>query len=153
MKIYEHQGVVFNQTGKNDNKNISEKNTFQAIMDQLASSSDNKDKNVSDKMQMPFVNNTGIIFKEEPLNGSKEEALNSLKDTLDLVDFYADKLGDSSLSSDSLSSLVEQLEQRLNTLNEIGSSPDTNDRLKTIISDVTSTMSVEIERFKRGDYA
>jgi len=152
MKIYERQGVELHQTDKSDKKNISEKNTFQAIMDQITSSSVDKENNVSNKIQMPFVNGTGIIFKEEPANYNKEDVLNSLKDTLDLVDYYAGKLADPSLSSDSLSPLVEQLENRLDTLKEMGSSTDMNDRLKTIISDVATTMGVEIERFKRGDY-
>jgi len=152
MKIYEHQGVIFNQPDKNDKKNISDKNSFQAIMDQVTSSSVNKGNNVPANIQMPFANGVGIIIKEESVNDNKEDVLNNLKDTLDLVDFYAEKLADSSLSSDNLSPLVEQLNERLNMLKEMESSTDMNDKLKTILSDVTTTIGVEIERFRRGDY-
>jgi hypothetical protein len=152
MKIYEHQGVIFNQTNKNDKKNISEKNSFQAIMDQVTSSSVNKGNNVPANIQTPFANGVGIIIKEESVNDNKEDVLNNLKDTLDLVDFYAEKLADSSLSSDCLSPLVEQLNERLNMLKEMESSTGMNDKLKTILSDVNTTIGVEIEKFRRGDY-
>jgi hypothetical protein len=151
MKIYERQSVIFNQTDKNDRKNISEKNDFQAIMDKVTASSAGKENNVPTNIQPPFTNGIGIVLKEDPV-ADKRELLTGLKDTLDLVDFYAEKLADSSLTSDNLSPLVEQLEERLDLLKEMGTSSRMDDRLKTIISDVATTMGVEIERFKRGDY-
>lgn len=157
MKIYGGQGLIYNQADKNDKKNVSEKNNFQSIMDQITSTTVNKENNISADIQMPAIGGVGVIFKEEPIDSSsaidnKQEVLGSLKDTLDLVDFYADKLSDSSLSADSLSPLVEQLEQRLDTLKDMESSTGMNDKLRTIISDVTNTIGVEIEKFKRGDY-
>ena len=151
MKIYDRQSVLFNQTDKNDRKNISEKNDFQAIMDKVAESSESKENNAPANIQMPFANGVGMLFREDPV-ADKREVLSGLKDTLDLVDFYAEKLADSCLPSDNLSPLVEQLEQRLDILKEMGTSSQMDDRLKTIISDVATTMGVEIERFKRGDY-
>jgi len=151
MKIYEHQGVLLNQTCKNNKKNVSENKDFQAVMDQITSASAGKQNDVPANIEMPFINSAGIVIKEYPVS-SREEVLNGLKDTLDLVDFYAEKLADSSLSTDSLSPLVEQLEERLSLLKEMGSSDQTDDRLKTIVSDAATTMGVEIERFKRGDY-
>lgn len=152
MKIYEHQGVLLDQTSKNNRKNVSEKNDFQAVMDQITSSStDTQNNNIASNIEMPFINSTGIVIKEDPVSG-KEDVLNGLKDTLDLIDFYAEKLSDTSLSTNSLSPLVEQLEERLGMLKEMGSSDQTDDRLKTIISDAATTMGVEIEKFKRGDY-
>jgi len=151
MKIYDRQSVLFNQTDKNDRKNISEKNDFQTIMDKITASSSSRENNAAANIQLPFANGVGIILKEDPV-GDKREVLSGLKDTLDLVDFYAEKLADSSIPSDNLSPLVDQLEQRMDILKEMGTSSQIDDRLKTIISDVATTMGVEIERFKRGDY-
>lgn len=151
MKIYEHQGILMNQAVKNSRKNVSEKNDFQSVMDRITSSSAGKQNNIQSNIEMPYVNNPGIVINGDTLSG-KEAALNNLKDTLDLVDFYAEKLADQSMSTDSLSPLVEQLEERLGALKEMGSSDQTDERLKIIISDAATTMGVEIERFKRGDY-
>lgn len=151
MKIYEHQGILLNQTCKNSRKNVSEKSDFQAVMEQITSSSSSKQNNIPSNIEMPYVNNNVIVIKEDTLN-SNEVALNNLKDTLDLVDFYAEKLADQSLSTDSISTLVEQLEERLGMLKKMGSSDQMDERLKNIISEAATTMGVEIERFKRGDY-
>ena len=151
MKIYERQSVIFNQTDKDNKKNISGKSDFQSIMDQMTSISVTRENNAAADIQMPFVNSTGIIIKESPA-AVKEEAMNNLKDTLDLVEFYAEKLADSSLSSDSLSPLVAELEERMDILKEMGSNAQIDDRLKTILTDAATNMGVEIERFKRGDY-
>ena len=152
MKIYEHQGVQFNQTDKNEKKKVSDTSSFQAVMDQITSSSINKGNNNVTGIRTPLANDIGVVFKDEPVKNTKNELLNTLKNTLDLVDFYTGKLADMSISSDSLTPLVDQIEQRLDNLKEMGSSAGANDKLKTIISDMTNTMGVEIERFKRGDY-
>jgi hypothetical protein len=157
MKIYGDQSLIINQTGKNDKKNIGEKSDFQTIMDQITSNSVNKENNVSSSVQAPFIGNVGIVFKEDPVANSsgtynKEDVLNNLKDTLDMVDFYAGKLADSSISSDKLSSIVDNLEERLGMLKDMESSSGTDDKLKGIISDLSTSMGMEIEKFKRGDY-
>ncbi len=151
MKIYDRQTVSFNQPDKNERKNISEKNDFQAIIDKLTTSSSSSENKSAANIQMPFSNGIGIVLKQDPFE-EKRDVLTGLKDTLDIVDFYAEKLADSSIPSDNLSPLVEQLEQRMDMLKEMGTSSQMDDRLKTIISDVATTMGVEIERFKRGDY-
>jgi uncharacterized protein (DUF2342 family) len=112
MKIYEHQGILLNQTCKNSRKNISEKSDFQAVMDRITSSSADKQNSIPSDIAIPYLNIPGIVIKEDALS-SKETALNDLKDTLNLVDFYAEKLADQSLSTESLSPLVEKLEERL----------------------------------------
>lgn len=151
MKIYDRQSVLFNQPDKNDRKNISEKNEFQAIIEKLTAPSSSSENKRTANCQLPFANGVGVVLMDDPLEG-KSGVLNGLKDTLDLVDFYAEKLADSSIPSNNLSPLVEQLEQRMDILKKMGTSSQMDDRLKTIISDVATTMGVEIERFKRGDY-
>ena len=153
MKIYERQELILNQTEKKDRKDISEKNNFKNIIEGIYSASVARETSTpADNVQMPVIGGVEIISKEEPITNDKEEILKGLEDTLDLVDFYADKLADSSLSAENLSPLVEQLEQRLDILKDMESSGEMNERLKTIISDVTTTMGMEIEKFRRGDY-
>jgi len=151
MKIYERQSVIPSQSEKNDRKYISENNDFQTIMQKLTATSASKENSASANIQMPFANGVGVVLKDDPVPDNSD-VLTGLKDTLDLVDFYAKKLANSSMPSDNLSPLVDQLDQRLDLLKEMGMSAQIDDRLKTIISDVTSTVGTEIERFKRGDY-
>jgi hypothetical protein len=151
MKIYERQSVLFNQTDKTDRKNISEKNDFQAIMDKVSASSAGRENSAPANIQLSVPSTTGIVFRDDPVP-DKKEVLTGLKDTLDLVDFYAEKLADSTIPSDNLSPLVEQLEERMDILKEMGTSSQMDDRLKTVISDITTSMGTEIEKFKRGDY-
>jgi hypothetical protein len=157
MKIYEQQGLMFNNIDKTNKKNISEKGDFQSIMDKLAPASLNKETNVLPGIQAPGIGCTNAVFNSEPISGSvdnsnKEKTLASLKDTLNLLDYYAKKLADPALSSESLSPLVGQLENRMDMLKDMDSSAGMNDKLKTIVSDLAATMGTEIERFKRGDY-
>jgi len=151
MKIYERHGVIFNRTEKNGNKNISENSDFQSVMDKITASSVAKKNNISTGMQISTGNDLGILPKHDLLT-SKSEVINSIKDTLDLVDFFAEKLKDSSISSDNLSPLVEELEDRLYLLKDMGESSTMDMGLKNILSNLATTMGVEIERFKRGDY-
>jgi len=152
MKIYGGQGLISQQADKIEKKNVVEKNDFQSIMDQITSSSIDKGINVASEIKTPIIGGSGIVIDSSFETLSKEEVAGTLKDTLDLVDCYADKLADSSLDADSLSPLVGQLQERLDLLKGMESDTGTNDKLKTIISDVVHTMAVEIERFKRGDY-
>ena len=82
----------------------------------------------------------------------KRKMIDALQETLDLVDFYAGKLGDSSKDVTGLEPLIGHLEDRLETLRQMGSAPGIPEKLSPVISDMTITIGAEIERFKRGDY-
>jgi hypothetical protein len=155
MKVNEGHSPILQQADKNVRRTVTDKNSFQNIMDQITSSSVGSSN--SAEKQIPMMGNVGIVFKTDVVDSSndittKENAMSNLKESLDLIDFYAEKLADSSLSADNLSGLVEQLEQRLDTIRNMEADPGINDKLKSILSDVSATMGAEIARFKRGDY-
>jgi len=155
MKIYEQQGLTFNQTGKTATKNGIDKTDFQSIMDKITSNSTGSETGVPSCGQLPPLGGVEMIFNNMTVDGAaaKEQVLTNLKETLDLVDYYAQKLADTSLPSDRLSSLVEQLEKNMDGLRDMSSASGIDDRLKSIVTDVTGTVGVEIEKFRRGDYA
>lgn len=158
MKINEQQGLTFNQIGKSVNKTGIEKSDFQSIMDKITTNSASSETGASSGVQLPPMGGVDMIFNNITVDGSnqvnvKEQVLTNIKETLDLVDHYAQKLSDTSLPSDRLSSLVDQLEKNMDGLKDMSSASGVDDRLKSIITDVTGTVGVEIEKFRRGDYA
>jgi hypothetical protein len=157
MKIYEGQGLTFNQLDTQNKKNAVEKNDFQSILDKINSTTFNKEAAVPSNAQTQVINSIGMLINTTPaygssVTGAKEQVLTGLKDTLNLVDQYAQKLADTSLPSKSLSPLVEQLEQNMDALKDMSTAAGVDDKLKSIITDVTGTVGVEIAKFKRGDY-
>ena len=91
-------------------------------------------------------------INESTESSQKGQLLDSIKDTLDLIDFYAGKLSDESFPTENLSSLVDQLDERLGSIKEMSSMEGIPEKLKPVISDVAVTIGTEIERYRRGDY-
>lgn len=154
MKIHESQRVLLEQQGKvNKNKN-TDTGSFQQVMDQVTSRTEiNKNLPVNINPVQIINGPSGVL----PINGSikpveKDLLLDSLKETLDLIDFYAGKLADDSFPAENLSSLVDQLDERLASIKDMSSMDGVPEKLKPVISDVAVTIGAEIERFRRGDY-
>ncbi len=96
----------------------------------------------------------GAEKSPEPLGMiERKQVIEELRQTLDLVDFYAAKLADSSLPARGMSPLISHLEDRLDALQGMESSPNLPEKLRPILSDVVITIGTEIARFRRGDYA
>jgi hypothetical protein len=91
----------------------------------------------------------------QPFGTGVEKAgvLRELEQTLDLIDFYAAKLGDGSFPVHDMDSLVNHLEERLEGLRTLEQTPGVDGRLRDIISDTVLTISRETAKFRRGDYA
>ena len=154
MKIQESQRALLEQQSKiNKNKN-TDAGSFQQIMNQISSSTEtNKTLPVNINPVQIIDGPAGTL----PINGSfapseKDLVLGSLKETLDLIDFYAGKLGDESFPAENLSALVDQLNDKLTSIKEMSSMEGIPEKLKPVISDLSVTLGTEIERFRRGDY-
>jgi hypothetical protein len=156
MKIYEGQDLIVDQIKRNAVKSKKQNDDFKSVFDQVASSSVENSKVSGKTDQLPVMSGIQIIGGTEQINdlgaGEKGSLVGALKETLNLVDFYADKLGDSSLSATGLSPLVDHLEERLEMLRGIESDQETPDKLKGVLSDLKMTIGKEIEKYRRGDY-
>ncbi len=157
MKITESNRVLLEQQSKINKTGNSESGSFQQIMDQMTS----KSEGVS-ASPPASINPVQIIDSASGIMGvggitpsgsaEKNEILDSLKDTLDLVDFYAGKLGDKSFPAENLSGLVDQLDERLSSIKEMASQEGVPEKLKPVLTDMATAIGSEIERFRRGDY-
>ncbi len=154
MKISDIQRLLIEQQGKVNKSRNTDAGSFQQIMDQVTSQTP-----INNTLPLS-INPVQIIDKPAataPVDGASETSgkdmvLGSLKDTLDLIDFYAGKLGDSSFPTENLSSLVDQLDDRLTAIKGMSSAEDMPEKLKPVVSDIAVTLGTEIERFRRGDY-
>ena len=155
MKINESHRMLIEQQNKiNKNKNTGA-GSFQEIMDQVAS---NREPNKALPLNINPVQIIDNPVAITPVNGAvsgineKDMLLDSLKETLDLIDFYTGKLADDSFPAENLSSLIDQLDNRLSVIKDMSSVEGMPEKLKPVISDIAVTIGSEIERFRRGDY-
>lgn len=154
MKIDETHRVLLEQQGKINKNKKSEAGSFQQMMDQMISSAETKKALPVNINPVQIINGPAGTF---PINESIEPAkkdllLDSLKETLDIIDFYATKLADESFPTENLSSLVDQLDERLGSIKDMSAMEGVPEKLKPVISEVAITIGTEIERFRRGDY-
>src|SRR5512145_1171178 len=116
MRIDEGQRILLEQQGKvNKNKN-DDAGSFQQIMEQLTARPETGRSLPLNINPVQIIDgSTGIIPVNQAVSGSNEKTmiLDSLKDTLDMIDFYAGKLADTSLPVEDLASLVDQLDEKL----------------------------------------
>jgi hypothetical protein len=159
MKISESQGTMIEGQLKKADKKQTEDAGFHRVMDQVMSREGEKGgQSVPQAPSIPPADGiqimSGVPRKEGvSQDGFKNQAIAQIQETLDLVDFYAEKLGDTKLPVSGMSGLVEHLEGKLEGLKSLESQSDVPAGLKSILNDVTTTLGAEIAKFKRGDYA
>jgi len=158
MKIHEGHGPVSLQIDKQNSRKKSSAGDFQRIIKQLNTSVEIPDKVKVNEKVGPILNSVQILHgveNKKPSMGlvQRDRLLESLYETLDMVDFYAARLAGSSISADDLHPLINHLEVRLNSLREMESVPGIPEPLKSVITDMSITVGMEIMRFKRGDYS
>ena len=157
MKITESSPVLLEQQGKINKTNNSESGSFQQIMDQVTSKTEEAGSSLPASINpVQIINPASGVMGIEGITPSgspeKNELLDSLKDTLDLVDFYADKLGDKSFPAENLVGLIDQLDERLTSIKDMASQEGVSEKLKPVLTDMATSIGSEIERFRRGDY-
>lgn len=157
MKVYKGQGPVLPQPNKDVNKKGTGEDGFQKIMDQVRSQTEKQGEITGRENLGPVPDGIQIVHGadriNEPLNmAERKQVLEELKQTLDIVDFYAARLADSSLSINGINPLIGHLEDRLEILRNMESAPGMPEKLRPVISDMVITIGTEIAKFKRGDY-
>ena len=157
MKIYEIQGPILKQAKEKLNKKGPGEGDFKKIMDQTLQMPE-KGKGPDHLISGTPAGGVHMIHGLEKIqnpveNIDREQVVSTIQQTLDLVDFYAGKLSDPSLSADGITPLVSHLEEKMEALRGVESVPGLPQKLRPIISDLVLTITTEVEKFKRGDYA
>mgnify|MGYP006292729117 CR=1 FL=1 len=78
------------------------------------------------------------------------ETLNHANKVLDLLDTYANALGDPKRTLKSIEPILQQLQEEVNRLPS-GASPK-NEGLGKVLNDIAVTANIEAIKFHRGDY-
>ena len=159
MKIIEGAGSIIPRSQKKQPKTESGDGDFKKLMDQATGQDGQNAKPVRTAFGPNFPTG-GIQMTASATDISKSatvdevrERLVTLEKTLDLLDFYADKLGDPTLKLTEISPMIDHLEDRLLRLEEMTSSTALPDSLKTLLDETMTVMGTEIAKFRRGDYA
>jgi hypothetical protein len=158
MKILEGQGPKIEDIGKTKIKNESAGDDFKKIMDQLISVQETKRSEPAQSLNaVPNIESIINVNRINPVNsiqssGEKMRLLDSLSETLNLVDFYAVKLADENVPVKDLTPLVEELDARLESLKVMSNGDSLPETLKPVINDMTVTIGAEIAKYRRGDY-
>ncbi|MBN2126368.1 MAG: hypothetical protein JW821_18855, partial [Deltaproteobacteria bacterium] len=138
MKVVEGQSSILDLARKNQRKKGPEEDGgFQKIMEQEKARMEGKGVQ---GVQVPFQPSGGVeILRPSadlgPISGAgrKEELMEELNQTLDLVDFYASRLSDTSLSVQDMNPLITHLEERLEHLGTLENNGALPERLKEVI--------------------
>ena len=158
MKIYEGQGSILQQTHKNMDKKGPKETGFKEIMDQTMLKTGKKGnidphRNLEPPLDGIRIHHGAGEIGEPFKMVEKQQVIGEIQQTLDIIDFYAAKLADSSLSISGITPLIGHLEDKMETLRSMESAAGMPEKLRPIISDMVITIGTEIAKFKRGDYS
>lgn len=158
MKVHEGQGPVLPQAQKDVKKKGAGEGDFQKIMQEASLQTEAKEGKALHGIKQPPPSGIRFIkgaeeIQETPKELERKQVIDELQQTLDLVDFYAAKLADSSLPASGMNPLIDHLEDRLSNLRSMETNTELPEPLKPVISDMLVTIGTEIAKFRRGDYA
>ena len=158
MKVYEGQGMTLHETVRKKRAQEGSQGDFQGIMDQMKPEQDGGCAPVN-KGRLEPIPPGGIQIlgsvRDMPATQDgtlRNQVLRDLEGALDLVDFYATRLSDRSLSVRDLESLVGHLEERVEGLRSLQTALGLPEGLKSLLSETTLTIGMEVAKFRRGDY-
>ena len=132
--------------------------TFQSIMEQVTRQGGTAQSAVQGAGPLPVMDGVqilpgaGQVEATSSASAAKEQFLQQIRDTLDVIDRYAADLGDPSMSTTDMQPLVDHLKGSLGDLQRTASDPEMPEALRSVVSDLTLTIGTEVAKFGRGDY-
>ena len=158
MKIVEGTGLLIPESQKKQPKTASGDGDFRKIMDRVRGRNGQEPKpaGIDSAPSLPpggiqMTAPTVGTINPKTVEAARETAA-ALENTLVLLDFYAAKLGDTTLKSSDLNPMIDHLEDRLLSLEEMNTSTRLPESLKTLLKETMMVMGTEIAKFRRGDY-
>ena len=132
--------------------------SFQEIMNRMSGQGTAGPHSIPGPGPVPVLDGVQIVAGSGRVDTSsnpalaKERVLQEIRDTLDMIDRYAENLGNPSLSTAEMKPLVEHLEARMDGLRRMGADPAMPEALRNVASDLAVTIGTEAAKFGRGDY-
>jgi hypothetical protein len=157
MKVEETSGLILNPTQQKKSLRQGEGKDFRQVMDEVVMEKGAQGCGTNRFHAGVIPEGVQIINQSIPAQPSqagsdKERVLKELDQTLDLVDFYAQKLSDRSFPIRDMEGMVSHLEERMEGLRKLQSASELPDQLKSVVSDTLLTIATETAKFRRGDY-
>jgi hypothetical protein len=88
----------------------------------------------------------------EDITQVRSQGIKAAENTLDLLEKYQKAVGDPQMTLKKIDRIVESLDQEVQSLNSLSEKLPVSDPLQRITEEIRVVSSVEIEKFKRGDY-
>ena len=98
------------------------------------------------------LQNLEISLELEKMAQIRSQGIQGAESALDLLDQYQEALGDSGVALKKVDRLVQHLSQGVDDLNALSEKLPTSDPLQKIMKEIGIVSTVEIEKFKRGEY-
>jgi hypothetical protein len=159
MKIQDIQVVLPPQKTGGPSGSAKAKGDFQEVMNQVINrNTPNKPAEPSGNLALAPetvvpVQSTQGVAAGEGTDPSGQKALREVEGTLEMAGYYADKLADPGVKTESLEPLVTHLEERVHGLSLLEKGGTLDGTLKGIVSDLNINLVTEIAKFRRGDYS
>ncbi len=158
MKISDVNSTMVHRGIGHKTEKTKNKDTFQNIMNQVLDQQEEKSAESARASAPKAVSNTlpaSLVGHIDGKNTSAfcEQVMKEVQSALDLAGFYSNKLGNPSVSADSLEPLVGHLEEKMNDLRFLKEQGNIDQDLKTIVSELDVAVGSEVARFRRGDYS
>ena len=106
-------------------------------------------KNSSTKNAVPSIQKTNSII---PLSIDREELVGRIIKFLDIMDDYANRLGNPNITLKEISPLILEIEEENSQLKFLAESLPPFDDIRSLLEEVLIRSSVEIIKYNRGDY-
>ena len=134
---------------KSDKNQEPVNNKFGTILDEAIADTSKTD---TGGRKTPMVEGmTGIQFNS-PLSLNETPIIDRTEKLLDTLDNYREKLQNPDVSLEDIYPLVNEMEMKKEGLTPALNSLPDGDGLKDILNEAMITSSLEVARFKRGDY-
>ncbi len=153
MKVDEGLGSHLQEALKKADNKETKQGEFQKVMNQVISRDDRGQDIPIQNHPVPVTH--GVLIGEgvtEVKDGAKMRVLEGIQEALDIIDFYAAKLGDPSKPISTMGPLITHLREKMEGLQGLVSEPGVPERLRPLISETLLTIGTEIAKFERGDY-
>jgi hypothetical protein len=150
MKINPNEELLTGASLRNAWKNnVPSNEDFGTILKESIESSP---KTEEGPFGLPIINSISGVNCDLICPAGETPVIDGVENLLDILDEYTGKLGDPRVSLEELAPLVDKMEAKKEELVPVLDSLADGDRIKDILNQALIASSLEVMKFKRGDY-
>lgn len=130
-------------------QDVSEKNEFKNVLDDSINQSGKSTSSPDGKQALLIASLSGVPPMADM---SKSDDFQKIEEYLNFFDDYIHKLGDPNFTLKDLATIIDKMATENDKISNLIDSLPEMDELKDIANEALMISSLEVEKFKRGDY-